>query len=88
MDCQMPGMDGHEATQALRLMPKVPVGTPIIAVTANTTGANLQRCLESGMTDFLGKPVDIAQLQDAVARHGRRSHTTIIAGDRNPTTPA
>jgi signal transduction histidine kinase/CheY-like chemotaxis protein/HPt (histidine-containing phosphotransfer) domain-containing protein len=59
MDCLMPRMDGYETTRRIRtgeggaLHKKV----PIIAMTANTLAGDQERCLESGMDDFLGKPV-------------------------------
>ncbi len=65
MDCQMPEMDGFEATATIladcaakRLRPPV-----IIALTADATEAGRQRCLEVGMADHLVKPLDFAQLR-------------------------
>jgi CheY-like chemotaxis protein/HPt (histidine-containing phosphotransfer) domain-containing protein len=63
MDCQMPIMDGYEATRAIR---QAEAGTtrrlPIIAVTAHDTEENRQRCLDTGMDDFLAKPLTREQL--------------------------
>ncbi|MBB6482060.1 PAS domain-containing hybrid sensor histidine kinase/response regulator [Spirochaeta isovalerica] len=53
MDCQMPVMNGYEATRKIREM-KVEV--PVIAVTASATTGEYEKCIESGMTDFLTKP--------------------------------
>lgn len=70
MDCQMPVMDGFEATQQIRLMPNRDASVlPIIAVTANAMEGDRERCLASGMSDYLSKPVDIHSLRDAIERN-------------------
>lgn len=61
MDCQMPVMDGYEATRIIRQ--RLGYEIPIIALTANVTEEDRQRCLTAGMDDFLSKPYSIAQLQ-------------------------
>jgi len=67
MDIQMPVMDGFEATQAIRagLPPKSQV--PIIALTANATAKDIDRCLDSGMNDCIGKPFTPEELYDKLA---------------------
>lgn len=66
MDMQMPVMDGLEATRRLRARGET---LPILAMTANATAEDAQRCLESGMQAVIKKPVDIAELQDKIQRH-------------------
>lgn len=68
MDCHMPGMDGFETTQALRQYEKMHqcAATPIIAVTANTSAEIKQRCLASGMSDYVAKPIKMDILQAVI----------------------
>ena len=69
MDCHMPVMDGFEATRRIRS--EVESGgmrTPIIALTADALAGDRERCLESGMDDYMTKPVRAAQLAAAVQR--------------------
>jgi PAS domain S-box-containing protein len=67
MDCQMPRMDGYTATVELRKRPATSE-TPIIAMTAATFAADRQRCFDSGMDDFIAKPVRAATLQATLNR--------------------
>jgi PAS domain S-box-containing protein len=59
MDCQMPEMDGYDATRAMRTCDSGvnDPGLPIIALTANALEGDRELCIESGMTDFLAKPL-------------------------------
>lgn len=56
MDVQMPVMDGYEATKAIRMMPQPGGSTPIVALTANATKIDVEKCLVAGMNDYLSKP--------------------------------
>jgi len=65
MDCQMPVMDGYDATSTIRInekkggLPRI----PIIAITANVMDGDRQKCLDSGMDDYLSKPVVMQKLK-------------------------
>jgi PAS domain S-box-containing protein len=80
MDCQMPEMDGYEATRKIRALPDPNAKIRIIAMTANTMAGDRQRCLEAGMDDYLGKPVSDDELDKALGRIAKASPPT-------PTTP-
>ncbi len=63
MDCQMPDMDGYQATRAIRSNETASGGRiPIIALTANSDPSDQKRCLEAGMDDFLSKPFQHQEL--------------------------
>ena len=68
MDCQMPVMDGFEATRQIRLLQGQVAQLPIIAVTANAMSKDRQRCLDAGMNDYLTKPVDSNLLLQAIQK--------------------
>ncbi len=71
MDCQMPDMDGYEATARIRAHEAAAGGQihlPIVALTANAMGGDEQRCLDAGMDDFLSKPIALAALRRKLER--------------------
>jgi len=69
MDCQMPVMDGYEATRRIRALPDPDKRTvPIIALTASALKADVDRCMAAGMDDHLSKPYDSKALGAKLAR--------------------
>jgi CheY-like chemotaxis protein len=68
MDCQMPKMDGFEATRELRRREQPGQHVPIIALTAGALTEDRQRCLDAGMDDYVAKPIDPDDLRTALER--------------------
>ena len=70
MDCEMPEVDGYEATRRIRnpatgtLNPRI----PIVAVTANAMPGDREKCLACGMDDYLPKPIEPDELAQVLAR--------------------
>lgn len=68
MDCEMPVMNGYEATRQIRKLSTSYSSMPIVAWTANVTPVEKQRCIDCGMDDFLAKPFKREQLVEILTR--------------------
>ena len=85
MDCQMPVMDGFEATRIIRAMPDpARQAMPIVALTANAMQGNEQACLQAGMNAFLAKPYTLAALHATLAPFLDRGEPVASAGTTTP----
>ena len=68
MDCQMPQLDGYDATREIRKRESGGRRIPIIAVTAHSMTADRDLCMEAGMDDYVSKPLRVAELEAALGR--------------------
>ena len=67
MDCQMPVMDGYEATRQLRQIDKFK-DLPVIAMTANVMAGDREKVLDAGMNDHIGKPINVQEMYTTIAK--------------------
>lgn len=77
MDIQMPDIDGYEATRRIRSLPEFSQ-LPILAMTANASPADRQTCLDAGMNDHIGKPIDLEQLIPLILTLTRRESPALL----------
>lgn len=68
MDCQLPSLDGYEATERIRALSGGNARVPIVALTASAMAGDRDRCLAAGMNDYLAKPLTRTGLADALHR--------------------
>src|SRR6202043_217991 len=71
MDCELPGLNGYEATAELRRREANGKHIKVIALTADATETQRQRCLDAGMNDCLIKPVKLQILADTLDAYSR-----------------
>ena len=70
MDCQMPVMDGYDATRKIREKEKgSSKHTPVVAITACAMKGDKEKCIESGMDDYLTKPVNIKHIEGMLIKY-------------------
>lgn len=69
MDCEMPRMNGWDTSMAIRKSEKAYGKIPIIALTGHAVQDSIDRCFQSGMSDYLFKPVDLRQLKEKLMRY-------------------
>jgi len=88
MDCQMPEMDGYEATRTIRKREqnrdqpcrwKVPMH--VVAMTANAMQGDREKCLAAGMDDYISKPMRLAELRAALERCLKATSSSTTPGD-------
>lgn len=76
MDCQMPEMDGYQATKAIRNgeAGEINIHIPIIAMTANAMTGDKEKCLQAGMSDYLSKPIEPYSLKEKLLSWYDKQH--------------
>lgn len=80
MDCQMPETDGFEATRIIKAESGRNASTPVIALTANAMEGDQERCYESGMNDYLSKPVKQSDLLAILEKWYRPATSVVNSG--------
>lgn len=82
MDCEMPEMNGYDATRALRQLPSDKRDIPVVAMTAHALPGERIRCFEAGMDDYVSKPVRREALADVLRRWLDKRHVPAPSGVR------
>ncbi len=79
MDCNMPEVDGYEATRRIRTLQGSDAGLPIIAMTANVQEGDRQKCLQVGMDDYLSKPLKMDRLRAKLLKWLPQTPTELVS---------
>jgi signal transduction histidine kinase/CheY-like chemotaxis protein/HPt (histidine-containing phosphotransfer) domain-containing protein len=82
MDCQMPELDGYEATRQIRALPEPQCRIPVIAVTAHALQGDRDLALKAGMDDYTTKPIRVRTVEQLLQRWG--SERPAVSGSRAP----
>jgi PAS domain S-box-containing protein len=69
MDCQMPILDGYEATRMIRQLNRNKKPVPIVAMTANAMTGDREKCISAGMDDYISKPIDVLKIGEVLKRY-------------------
>jgi signal transduction histidine kinase/DNA-binding response OmpR family regulator len=88
MDCQMPELDGYEATQRIRAggAGEAASRLPVIALTAHALASDRERCLLAGMTDYLTKPIEPMSLRSMLEKYAARGQPSEPFSEPVPST--
>jgi PAS domain S-box-containing protein len=82
MDCQMPILDGYSATRTIRNFEKsIDQHIPIIAMTAHAIEGDREKCIDSGMDDYISKPIDLQKLiliMEKYCPHRKQHHSVMV----------
>jgi len=81
MDCQMPLLDGYKTTGLIRLLDGPVASIPIVALTANALITDRQKCIDSGMDDYLSKPVNMNGLREVLKKMIKDREISGVADD-------